>query len=120
MVKIKVHPLAVKFEEIECCALKTAIADASNSQFIKESIEKARQTEPEYSWSFLTEMFERTGLFIFVPHQIHRAFYFNLAVMEKKRLEQEGKALSCDHTLVEHIKALNNICFMVACPKGEN
>ena len=79
----------VKFKFLMLCVKNMLLPITSNSQFIKESIEKEqRQTESKHSWSFLTEMFQNaTGLFIFIPHQIHRAFYFNLRGDREKATE---------------------------------
>ncbi len=122
MPKIKIHPLAVKFEEVECCALKTAIANISHRPFIQEGIEKAKEAEPKHKWSILTEVFKNTLRLVFIPGAIHRNFYFNLAVREKKQITESNGVMvvPCNHSAAEHIKALDNICFMMACPKGEN
>lgn len=119
-INIRVHPLTVKFGEVECCALKTAITTTLHKQFIDKSIKEAKAAEPKHNWSVLTEIFINTIRIVFIPARIHRTFYFHLALYEKVRLQNPGSRLSCDHTVAEHIRALDNICFLMACPKGEN
>lgn len=120
MAEIKNHPSAVKFGKIECCTLRSTIADAAHQEFIRGFIEKADGKEPKHSWAILEEIFVNTVLLIFIPRKIHRAFYLTLASLEKERLAEGNKTPACGHTIKEHIEALDNICFLMVCPMGTN
>lgn len=120
MAEIKSHPSTVKFGEIECCALRRAVEDSAHRKFINEFIEWAKEKEPKHSWTILTEIFINTIHFIFIPREIHRAFYLALASLEKKQLVEGNKTPVCSHTIKGHIEALDNICFLMAYPAGNN
>ena len=120
MSEIKNHPATVKFGEIECCVLGSAIIDLAHRKFINEFINWAKKKEPKHSWAILTEIFINTIRLIFIPREVHRKFYFNLARLEKKQLMEGNKTPTCGHTIKEHIEALDNICFLMVCPIGTN
>lgn len=120
----KIDPRAVKFEEIECCAVRSAITCGLHEKWIKNFIlEIQLKDEPKYNTSVLTEIFTNTIRLVFIPTATHRQFYFQLATMERKRLEElEGIALhECNHGVAAHIKALNNIrALMICLPAATN
>lgn len=118
--EIKNHPSTVEFGKVECCALRSAVKDVANQEFICGFIEKAHKKEPQHSWSILKKIFTNTIRLVFIPRTIHRDFYFNLACLEKKQLMEGNKTLACDHTIEEHINALDNIYFLMMCPAGKN
>lgn len=122
MPKIRNHPSTVEFGEIECCVLRSAIEDPANLELICEFIEKAQEREPKHSWGILAEIFtmDVTVRLVFIPREIHRMFYLTLAQSEKKLLTEGDKIPNCDHTINEHIKAVDNICFLMMYPAGCN
>ncbi len=114
-----IDPSAVKLEEMECCALRCAIESGFHKEFIKENIEAAQKVEPKYVWSILTEIFENTLRLVFIPRDIHKRFYFNLALKEGERINSVDVNLSCNHTTKEHLAALDNVCLMMAFKKDK-
>jgi hypothetical protein len=115
--KIPVSPISVEFKEMECCALETAITSGFHNAWAKDFVSKARASgELKHNISILGETFAKTVGFVFFPEPVHRRFYFNLAASEKRRLGRlDGTAFhSCGHEISEHIKALNNVCFLMS------
>ncbi len=116
-----VHPAAIEFNEVDCCALRKARIEKDHQPFIGTFLTKARKGNLPYNVSVLLEIFEKTVRLVFIPHAIHRSFYLNLAVMEKKLLEGSGgSVLECGHSVNQHVSALARICANMLTPQGHN
>ncbi|HEY4523479.1 MAG TPA: hypothetical protein VJK04_01235 [Candidatus Paceibacterota bacterium] len=120
MMSIRVHPSTVEFGELECCALRKAIAENNHQPFIVSFIASVGATNPPYQVNILFENFLNTIRFVFTPSQIHRFFYLILALREKKFIERrEDATLDCKHFVKQHQEALANICAKMAYPKHD-
>lgn len=69
------HPSTVEFGELECCALQAANAREAHRSFISFFMSKAKESEPRYNVSVLSEIFTNTTRLVFIPKSVHRAFY---------------------------------------------
>ena len=125
----RLHPAAIEFGRVECCALKSAMASGVDDQFIKTAIAEAQRTAPDYQWKILIEVFIRTERMTFIPYPVRRGFYLNLALKEKAHvkdilLQSEDvhgtPYFLCGHSLAEHIVALDNIVSVLATAGRNN
>jgi len=116
-----VHPAAIEFNEIDCCALRKATTENDHQPFIRAFIREARKDNLLNNVSVLLEIFEKTVRLVFIPRTIHRSFYLYLVVMEKKLLEgSEGSVLECGHSAKQHGETLARICASMLTPQGHN
>ncbi len=106
----QLHPLAVEFDATECCAMERACVQDAHQRFIEEYLVAVRMTDPQYNPRVLLEIFDHTNHLVFMPTDVHRALYAELARMEKAALEKpEDEALECGHMASEHWKALESV-----------
>lgn len=116
-----VHPAAIEFNEIDCCAMRKATTEKDHQPFIQAFIQEARRDNLPYTVSVLWEIFEKTVRLVFIPRKIHRSFYLGLATMEKKLLgRSESNVLECGHSAKQHSEALARICACMLAPQGHN
>ena len=121
MIHVRLHPSAVEFGELECCALRKAAAEKDHQPFIASFIARVNETHPPYRVSVLSEIFEKTTRLVFIPRQVHRSFYLHLASKERELIERRGDiSLSCGHSVKQHLEALNRICLKMALPQGNS
>ena len=121
MLEIRSHPATVEFKEIHCCDLKSAFRNPAHQEFIGAFIREANMKEPKHSWAILTEIFTNTTRIVFIPGEIHRDFYHEIASLERKLLIENGKPMNCGHHAVkEHIDALADIILLTVYPGLKN
>ena len=121
MIRVRLHPSAVEFGELECCALRRAAAEKGHQPFIASFIARANETHPPYRVSVLSEIFEKTTRLVFIPRHVHQSFYLQLASRERELIERRGDiGLSCGHAVKQHVEALTGICLKMALPQGNN
>ncbi|MDO8600661.1 MAG: hypothetical protein Q7R73_03525 [bacterium] len=120
--RIKKHPLLVVFEEVECCVLRHAFSKGAYADLLDAVIEEVAKTEiiPPHDLSILAEIFINTLRLGFIPGIVHRVFYSKVAYAEKEAIGTGNVLISCGHTKEEHIKALDRIIWLMACPQGQN
>lgn len=115
------HPDAVVFDEVECCAMERASTQEIHQELIKEylgSFEYVSQPAKEY---LLLGVFKYTVRLAFIPAVIHRTLYSALASAEKASLEKpEDEMLECGHSATRHWEALDAICIKMAFPETIN
>ncbi|PIR69896.1 MAG: hypothetical protein COU47_00460 [Candidatus Niyogibacteria bacterium CG10_big_fil_rev_8_21_14_0_10_46_36] len=98
----KIHPDAITFGAVACCALANLQSDASEIQ------EAYRTRVPRKEWvaGFLS-IFRDTTQLIFIPTETHKDFYMEVIEKEFEALKTTKEdALVCGHTPSEHIEAL--------------
>lgn len=118
---VHLHPSAVEFGELECCALRKATAEKEHQPFIASFIARVNETHPPYRVSVLSEIFENTTRYIFIPWQVHRSFYLHLAARERELIERRGDiSPGCGHSVKQHLEALAGIGLKMALPQGNN
>lgn len=111
------HPDAVEFDEVECCAMERASAQEIHQPLIREYMACIGEVHPVYRSSLLLGIFKNTLHLTFLPHTAHRTLYASIAFAEKSVLEQtqsEGFVLDCEHTLKQHCDALDSVCAKMA------
>lgn len=115
------HPSTVEFGELECCALRAANAREAHHGFVSSFMAKAKESEPRYNVSIISEIFTNTTRLVFIPRSVHRAFYLALAFKERDILARSVTGFfNCGHAAGEHTKALESICSKMAYPQGSN
>ena len=120
--RLKIHPLAISFGELECCALRSAVNRADHEVYIKTFIRDIEFLHPEFKAALLVDIFEKSNRLEFIPRPLHMSFYSTLAISERKILSlSEIEVLICGHTKKEHIAALEKIfCEVLIAPYGKN
>ncbi len=106
----QLHPLAVEFDVTECCAMERACVQVVHQRFIEEYLASVRMTDPQYGPRVLLKFFDHTNHLVFMPTDVHRTLYAELARREKAALEKpEDEVLECGHLASEHGKALESV-----------
>jgi len=88
----------------------------------KKAIEHMESSTPHHVTALLSETFERTTRLVFIPQELHRIFYIELACRERVYCSvfPAGHRFSCGHLVWEHIKALGQVEFCMARPQSQN
>ncbi|MDP3956542.1 MAG: hypothetical protein Q8P97_00925 [bacterium] len=121
MMNVRLHPSAVAFGELQCCALRKATFELDHQSYITSFLNEVRETDSPCQISILLEIFEKTARFVFIPRQIHRSFYLGLAVREMELIRRRKDTnLDCGHSAKEHQKALGDIYAKMVYPQGDN
>ena len=121
MIRVHLHPSAVEFGELECCALRRAAAEKDHQPFIASYIARVGEAHPPHQVSALSETFKNTTRLVFTPQRVHRSFYLHLASRERELIERRGDiGLSCGHSTQQHVEALTGVCLKMALPQGNN
>ena len=104
------HPDAVEFDAMECCALERACAQEMHLPFVEQYLAGMGETHPIYKALILLGIFKHTFHLVFIPHEIHRVVYAHIAAAEKETLDQcKDALLECGHTAEQHCDALGNV-----------
>lgn len=112
LMEVPLHPNAVEFDEVECCAMERASIQEVHQPLIWEYMARIGEVHPVYKASLVLGIFKNMLHVTFIPHMAHRTLYASLASAEKNILEQaqiEGLVLDCEHTLKQHCEALDAI-----------
>ena len=120
--EVPLHPDAVEFDEVECCAMERASVQEVHQPLIREYMARIGEVHPIYRSSLILGIFKNTLHLVFIPGMAHRVLYVSLASAEKNILEQAQNKdfmLDCEHTLQQHCDALDAICVkMTSSEKG--
>jgi len=109
--EVPLHPDAVEFDEVECCAMERASVQEVHQQLIREYITSLGEIHPVYRASLLLGIFKNTFFPVFVPTDVQRILYARLASAEKATFEKsEDHILECGHLVTEHWRALDAVC----------
>ncbi|MDP3769752.1 MAG: hypothetical protein Q8R40_02340 [bacterium] len=101
---IALHPNAVEFDEMECCAMQRASTQEIHRALIKKLM--ALHNEDVF-----LGIFKYTVHLVFIPSNMHSTLYMSLAAAEKASFEKpEDERLECGHLATEHWKALDEVC----------
>jgi hypothetical protein len=114
--EVPLHPDAVEFDEVECCAMERASVQEVHQPLIREYMARIGEVHPVYRASLLLGIFENVFHLTLVPHTAHCTLYASLAFAEKSVLEQqqgEDIVLDCEHTIQQHRDALKVICVKI-------
>lgn len=106
----QLHPMAVEFDTMECCAMERARRQEAHQSFINGYLASVRMNDLKYGVSVLLGIFQHTLHLVFIPTDVHRTLYAELARMEKAALEKpEDEKFECGHMASEHWKALDAV-----------
>ena len=105
------HPDAVEFDAMECCALECACGKEAHASFVREYLGKIGESHPLYKASLILGIFQHTFHLAFIPSEVHRVVYAHIANTERELLAQDKEALldSCGHTANQHCQALESV-----------
>ncbi len=104
------HPDAVEFDAVECCAMQRASTQDAHEPFIQEYLLEVTKTHPRYTAPMLLGIFQHTVFLAFIPTDAHRTLYARLAAAEKATFEKPyDQLLECGHMATEHWKALTAV-----------
>lgn len=110
MMAMPLHPDAVEFDAMECCAMERASAQEVHKPLIKECMKTIGEVHPVYKTSLLLGIFQHMLYLAFIPHAVHRTLYAQLATAEKGTFERlEDQLLDCGHLASEHRNALDAV-----------
>ena len=104
------HPDAVEFDAVECCALERACAQEIHQMFVEQYLAGTGEMHPAYKASMLLGIFTHTFHLVFIPHEIHRVVYAHIAAAEKEMLEQNKDMIfDCGHAAELHGEAIGKV-----------
>ncbi|MDP2677074.1 MAG: hypothetical protein Q8O83_05355 [bacterium] len=103
----KIHPDAVKFNEIACCAFTNLQSDVSD---IKEVYSKEIGEKGEKWVNLFLTIFSNTSRLHFIPSKTHTGFYTDIINKEYEHLKMlPDSMLICGHSPEQHMHALDGI-----------
>ena len=104
------HPDAVGFDAMECCALERACAQEIHLPFVHNYLAATGEVHPIYKAAVMLGIFKHSFRLEFIPHEIHRVVYAHVAAAEREILKQSNDALlECGHTAEQHCEALARV-----------
>ena len=108
--KALLHPDAVEFGMMECCAMQRASIQEIHQPFIQEYLAGVAKIHPSCKASVFLGIFQHTLHLVFIPTDAHRTLYAELAAAEKVTFEKsEDQMLECGHLTTEHLGALGAV-----------
>ena len=104
------HRDAVEFDAMECCALERACEQDAHMRFVEDYLTAMPEPHPLYKASLVLGIFKNTFHLAFIPHEVHRVVYSQIAAVEREVLVQYGDVqLECGHKAAEHCEVLAGI-----------
>ena len=111
MVSARIHPDAVEFDTLMCCAMEQASKVNNCEQLLRKYGAEVTMAGLRHDLDILLGIFHNTTSLVFIPTRIHSILYSSIAQTERKRLDSLGdERLDCGHSAAQHREAFLDIC----------